>query len=121
MTATEYPPTPVWQESYDKWSGDLWGRLLAEEEEVKEISTPPHYNSRERFIFKRLLWAKCSYCHKYIMCSSCPLHVKACNGSLYDDGTIIYQMFLAWSDKDKEKFEKLQEELLLIMERTRFQ
>jgi len=111
-----------WQKSWDKWSGDLWGRLETELEEIQE-SRPSYYYTRKHAFFS-LLWGPCSYCMKFQGCSHCPLYdLKACYSTLsLRRGLYTHTnwMYKAWVRRHRDMFEKYQQQFLKALEETKF-
>ena len=113
-----------WQKSWDKWSGDLWGRLeKALSETPKEVDNLLE-NIRRQQAFSDLLWHSCSYCEKYlkgVSCDQCPLNErKACFCFLANADTLTTRMSADWAYNDKEEFLKNQQQFLKALEETKF-
>jgi len=115
-----------WQKSWDKWSGDLWGRLekkLVEMESEDYLFDEVYYRYIREKVFQFLLWNPCAYCDKYMVldkCSGCPLkEMGACNPSL-NVYALTSRMYHAWLTSDREMFEKHQQEFLKALKETKF-
>jgi len=110
-----------WQKSWDKWNGDLWGRLEKKWEEIQEIA--PFDYTREDAFFS-LLWGPCSYCKKFQSCSHCPLYEqRACSSTLSRRGgpyTYTNWMYIAWVRGDRNMFGKYQQRFLKALKETKF-
>ena len=111
----------MWQMSYDKWGGDLWGRL-------NKLNYLEHEKVSKLGIFLNLLCHKCSYCLRYTYnigeCSDCPLYkLKGCKHTwnMTPGEMIIEKMCTKWIDDNEKDFLILQKEFLQLLMDTQFE
>jgi len=103
----------TWQDSYNKWSGNIWARM----EKLVELD-----GSGKGYAFDKVLWCKCAYCYYCGNdCTYCPLmKIDACYYSRAALGYITSQMYDAWLHKEKARFYKLRKQMLKALIDTKF-